>query len=83
MKFTFDRNAMINEISIAQEIISTKNALSVLSNVLLIAEGGTLTIKATDIKEQGAGASGVNVVRVTEPDYIVGIDKVQENADDE
>ncbi len=42
MKFTFDRNAMINEISIAQEIISTKNALSVLSNVLLIAEGGTL-----------------------------------------
>lgn len=50
MKFTFDRNAMINEISIAQEIISTKNALSVLSNVLLIAEGGTLTIKATDIK---------------------------------
>ncbi|MBQ0052647.1 MAG: DNA polymerase III subunit beta [Treponema sp.] len=41
---------MISEISIAQEIISTKNALSVLSNVLLIAEGNTLTIKATDIK---------------------------------
>ena len=50
MKFTFDRNAMINEISIAQEIISNKNALQVLSNVLLIAEGGSLTIKATDIK---------------------------------
>ena len=50
MKFTFDRNAMINEISIAQEIISTKNALSVLSNVLLIAEGNSLTVKATDIK---------------------------------
>lgn len=50
MKFTFDRNSMINEIAIAQEIISTKNALSVLSNVLLIAEGGSLTIKATDIK---------------------------------
>ena len=50
MKFTFDRNAMINEISIAQEIISTKNAVSVLSNVLLVAEGNSLTIKATDIK---------------------------------
>ena len=50
MKFTFDRNAMINEISIAQEIISTKNALSVLSNVLLIAEVNSLTVKATDIK---------------------------------
>lgn len=50
MRFTFDRNSMINEISIAQAIISTKNALSVLSNVLLIAENETLTIKATDIK---------------------------------
>lgn len=50
MKFTFDRNSMINEIAIAQEIISTRNALSVLSNVLLVAEGHSLVIKATDIK---------------------------------
>lgn len=50
MKFTFDRDAMINEISIAQEIISTKSALSILSNVLFIAQNNTLTIKATDIK---------------------------------
>ncbi|MGI5070660.1 DNA polymerase III subunit beta [Treponema pectinovorum] len=50
MKFTFDRNSMINEISIAQEIISTKSALSILSNVLFIARDNTLTIKATDIK---------------------------------
>ncbi len=50
MKFTFDRNAMITEISIAQEIISTKNVGSILSNVSLCAENNTLTIKATDIK---------------------------------
>jgi len=50
MKFTFDRDLMIKEISIAQEIISTKNALSILSNILIIAENNTLTIKATDIK---------------------------------
>ena len=50
MKFTFDRNSMINEISIAQEIISTKSAISILSNVLFIAQNNTLTIKATDIK---------------------------------
>ncbi|HOS30857.1 MAG TPA: DNA polymerase III subunit beta, partial [Treponemataceae bacterium] len=50
MKFSFDRDAMIKEISIAQEIISTKNALSILSNVLFIAENNTLIIKATDIK---------------------------------
>ncbi len=50
MKFTFERDAMIKEISIAQEIISTKNATSILSNVMFIAENNTLTIKATDIK---------------------------------
>ncbi len=50
MKFTFDRNAMINEISIAQEIISNKSTLTILSNVLFIAENNSLTIKATDIK---------------------------------
>ena len=50
MKFTFDRNSMINEISIAQEIISSKSTMSILSNVLFIAENNSLTIKATDIK---------------------------------
>jgi len=41
---------MINEIAIAQEIISTKSALSILSNVLLIIKNNSLIIKATDIK---------------------------------
>ncbi len=50
MKFSFDRDALLKEISIAQEIIATKNAISILSNVLLHAENGTLTIRATDIK---------------------------------
>lgn len=50
MKFTFDRDAMISEISIAQEIISTKSAISILSNVLLTAQNNALVIKATDIK---------------------------------
>lgn len=50
MKFTFDKSAMIKEISIAQEIISTKNSTSILSNVLLIAQNNTLTIKVTDMK---------------------------------
>lgn len=50
MKFTFDRDALLKEISIAQEIISTKNALSILSNVYFKAENGTLIIKATDTK---------------------------------
>lgn len=48
MKFTFDRDAMIKEISIAQEIITNKSPISILSNILLIAENNALTIKATD-----------------------------------
>ena len=50
MKFTFDKDSMMKEIAIAQEIIATKNVTSILSNVLFIAEEDTLTIKATDIK---------------------------------
>jgi DNA polymerase-3 subunit beta len=50
MKFTFDRDSLLKEIAISQEIIATKNAISILSNVLLEADNGTLTIKATDIK---------------------------------
>lgn len=48
MKFTFDRDAMIKEISIAQEIITNKSPISILSNILIIAENNSLTIKATD-----------------------------------
>lgn len=50
MKFNFDRDALLKEIAIAQEIIATKNAISILSNVYLAANNGSLTIKATDIK---------------------------------
>lgn len=48
MKFTFDRDAMIKEISIAQEIITNKSPISILSNILVIAENNSLIIKATD-----------------------------------
>lgn len=48
MKFTFDRDAMIKEIAIAQEIITNKSPVTILSNILIIAENNSLTIKATD-----------------------------------
>ncbi len=48
MKFTFDRDAMIREIAIAQEIITNKSPISILSNILLTAKNGELTIKASD-----------------------------------
>ena len=44
----FDRDAMIKEIAVAQEIITNKSAISILSNIFFSAENNTLTIKATD-----------------------------------
>jgi DNA polymerase-3 subunit beta len=50
MKFICDKAVILKEITVAQEIISSRNALSILSNVLLAAENNTLIIKATDLK---------------------------------
>ena len=64
------------------EIIGAINVKDNDEVVCMTSQGKTLRFKATDIKEQGTGASGVNVVRVTEPDFIVGLDKVQADSDD-
>lgn len=48
MKFTFDRDVMIKEIAIAQEVITNKSPLSILSNIFISTENGSLTVKATD-----------------------------------
>jgi DNA polymerase III subunit beta len=50
MKFTCNKESILKEISIAQEIIYSRNALSILSNVFLEAVDNQLTIKATDLK---------------------------------
>ena len=35
MRFTFDRDAMIKEVAIAQEIITNKSPISILSNIYM------------------------------------------------
>lgn len=50
MKFTFNKAVVAREIAVAKEIITAKDALSVLSNVLLSAKDGKLEIRATDVK---------------------------------
>ena len=50
MKFTCSRDDILKEISVAQEVISSKNSLSVLSNVLLTVAKGELKLQATDLK---------------------------------
>lgn len=48
MKFSFDRDAILKEIAIASEITSNRSPISILSNILLVSEKNSLTIKATD-----------------------------------
>jgi DNA polymerase III subunit beta len=50
MKFTCNKEVLLKEISIAQEIISSKNAISILSNIYIEAKDGSLIIKSTDMK---------------------------------
>ena len=50
MRFSCDKDTLAREISNAQEVIASRNALSVLSNVYLQTADDALTIRATDLK---------------------------------
>jgi len=50
MKFTCEKQTLLREISIAQDVIASKNAISILSNIYLEAANDSLIIKATDMK---------------------------------
>ena len=54
-------------------------ALSVSDNdeiVCMTGQGKTLRIKVSAINIQGPASSGVSVVKVDDPDYLVGLDKI-------
>ena len=48
MKFVCSKEALLKEISIAQEIISSKNMISIMSNIYIEAVDNNLIIKSTD-----------------------------------
>ena len=50
MKFTCNRNILFREIAIANEIIASKNIISILSNIYMEAKDEELIIKSTDQK---------------------------------
>jgi len=62
MKFSCSKEALLKEISIAQEIIASKNAISILSNILMEADKNKLMIKATDMKVNFQTEVSVNVI---------------------
>ncbi|POR05367.1 DNA polymerase III subunit beta [Alkalispirochaeta sphaeroplastigenens] len=50
MKFTVEKDLILREVQIAQEIIASRSNMSILSNVLLHAAEGELIVRATDLK---------------------------------
>ncbi|MCX5694325.1 MAG: DNA polymerase III subunit beta [Candidatus Omnitrophica bacterium] len=49
MKFKVEKNNLVNAIQTVQNVITTKSALPVLSNILLEAQANTLKLSATDL----------------------------------
>jgi len=49
MKFKVEKNQLVNAIQTVQNIITTKSALPVLSNILIEAQTGVLKLTATDL----------------------------------
>ena len=62
MKFTCNKEVLLKEISIAQEIISSKNAILILSNIYLETSKDKLIIKAKDMKVNFHTEVPVNVI---------------------
>lgn len=73
MRFIFDKDSMFKVVSIAKDIISTKNAMSILSNILLTLQGDKLEIRCTDTKVNFI--SYVNVFDTEEGSTTVYLDK--------
>lgn len=61
MRFSCDKDIILKEIIVAQELTASRNAISILSNVLLEAEDNSLNIKATDLKVSFETQIPVNV----------------------
>ncbi|MDR2151187.1 MAG: DNA polymerase III subunit beta [Spirochaetaceae bacterium] len=61
MIFTCERNVLLKEVAIAQEIIASKNATSILSNMYLEVKEAILSIKSTDLKVNFETTVPVNV----------------------
>ena len=49
----------------------------------MTSQGKTLRVTASSINQQGTGSTGVKVVKISDPDFLIGLDKVPEenNAD--
>ncbi len=61
MRFYCDKNLLMKEILIAQEVVSNRSTISILSNVMMEVKEGKLIIRATDTKTAFESILPVNV----------------------
>ena len=58
------------------EIIGALTVKDEDSFMCITSQGTSIRVKSSDITVQGRAASGIRVVDITDPDYVVGIDKI-------
>ena len=52
------------------------------SIMCITSQGTSVRVEAKDITVQGRGASGIKVVSITDPDYVVGVDRIANDEDE-
>ncbi len=65
------------------EIIGALSVRASDSIMCITSQGTSVRVEASGISEQGRGASGVKVVTLKEPDYVVGIDRIANDEEDD
>ena len=76
MKFSIERSVLLKAVSQAQSVVERRNTIPILANVLMEADGDTVSFRATDLdievvdkapaKVERAGATTVNAVTLHE-----------------
>lgn len=51
--------------------------------VCMTSQGKTLRVSVNTINQQGAGSTGVKVVKISDPDFLVGVDKIPQDEEGE
>lgn len=67
---------IFNRIDDKGEIIGALAVKETDEVMCMTGQGKTLRVQASKINRQGTGASGVRIVQIDEPDYLIGIDRV-------
>ncbi len=63
MKVTIERSALVKALGHVQSVVERRNTIPILSNVLLQAEGGSLSLTATDLDIEISEAAPADVAR--------------------